>query len=312
MDLPDGDKVSPLRCAESNCSPLRVLRALHATAEVLATGSGQEEMLLKILQTLETEVGMTRGTVMLVSPDGSELQLAAATGVAHGERGKLRYRAGEGITGEVLRTGKSIIVPRISAEPRFQGRIHSRDQSEKTRLSFICVPVVVGSQVVGSLAVDLACRDLAELEEQEQLLAIVAGMIAHDVKARRIAQLRRKVLESENLKLRDALEENIRPANMVGNSTAAREVYRRINQVAGANTTCLIRGESGTGKELVATAIHFLSAPGWPVHQGKLRRTVRHPAGKRALRPRARGVQWSGELTNRPVRGGEWRNAVPR
>ncbi|MGC1722191.1 MAG: sigma 54-interacting transcriptional regulator, partial [Isosphaeraceae bacterium] len=259
MDLPDGDKVSPLRCAESNCSPLRVLRALHATAEVLATGSGQEEMLLKILQTLETEVGMTRGTVMLVSPDGSELQLAAATGVAHGERGKFRYRAGEGITGEVLRTGKSIIVPRISAEPRFQGRIHSRDQSEKTRLSFICVPVVVG-QVVGTLAVDLACRDLAELEEQEQLLAIVAGMIAHDVKARRMAQLQRKVLESENLKLRDALEENIRPANMVGNSTAAREVYRRINQVAGANTTCLIRGESGTGKELVATAIHFLSA----------------------------------------------------
>ena len=261
MDLPDGDKVSPLRCAESNCSPLRVLRALHATAEVLATGSGQEEMLLKILQTLETEVGMTRGTVMLVSPDGSELQLAAATGVAHGERGKFRYRAGEGITGEVLRTGKSIIVPRISAEPRFQGRIHSRDQSEKTRLSFICVPVVVG-QVVGTLAVDLACRDLAELEEQEQLLAIVAGMIAHDVKARRMAQLQRKVLESENLKLRDALEENIRPANMVGNSTAAREVYRRINQVAGANTTCLIRGESGTGKELVATAIHFLSAAG--------------------------------------------------
>ncbi len=259
MDLPDGDKISPLRCAESNCSPLRVLRALHATAEVLATGSGQEEMLLKILQTLETEVGMTRGTVMLVSPDGSELQLAAATGVAHGERGKFRYRAGEGITGEVLRTGKSIIVPRISAEPRFQGRIHSRDQSEKTRLSFICVPVVVG-QVVGTLAVDLACRDLAELEEQEQLLAIVAGMIAHDVKARRMAQLQRKVLESENLKLRDALEENIRPANMVGNSTAAREVYRRINQVAGANTTCLIRGESGTGKELVATAIHFLSA----------------------------------------------------
>ena len=109
-------------------------------------------------------------------------------------RGKLRYRAGEGVTGEVLRTGKSIIVPRISAEPRFQERIHTRDQSEKTRLSFICVPVVVGSQVVGSLAVDLACRDLAELEDQEQLLAIVAGMIAHDVKARRMAQLQREAL----------------------------------------------------------------------------------------------------------------------
>ena len=260
MDLLEGNELTPLKCVERTCSPHRDLRALHATAEILAAGSGQEETLLKILQILETELGMTRGTVMLVSPSGSELQLAAATGVDEAARGKLRYRMGEGITGEVLRTGTSIIVPRISTEPRFQDRIHTRDQSEKIRLSFICVPVIVGSQVVGSLAVDLAGRDLAELEDQELLLAIVAGMIAHDVKARRMAQLERESLESENLKLRDALEENIRPANMVGNSTAAREVYRRINQVAGANTTCLIRGESGTGKELVAAAIHFLSA----------------------------------------------------
>ncbi len=260
MDLPNGDEVSSLQCVERTCSPHRDLRALHATAEVLAAGSGQEEMLLRILQTLETELGMIRGTVMLVSPDGSELQLAAATGVDEDARGQLRYRVGEGITGDVLRTGTSIIVPQISAEPRFQDRIYKRDQSEKTRLSFICVPVILGNQVVGSLAVDLACRDLAELQDQEQLLAIVAGMIAHDVKARRMGQLQREALESENLKLRDALEENIRPVNMVGNSTAARQVYQRINQVAGANTTCLIRGESGTGKELVATAIHFLSA----------------------------------------------------
>ena len=82
MDLLDRDEVSPLRCVDRSCSPHRDLRTLHATAEVLATGSGQEEMLLKILQMLETELGMIRGTVMLVSPDGSELQLAAAIGVA--------------------------------------------------------------------------------------------------------------------------------------------------------------------------------------------------------------------------------------
>ena len=260
MDLLDVNELATLKCVERTCSPHRDIRALHATAQILAAGSGQEETLLKILQILESELGMTRGTVMLVSPDGSELQLAAATGVEEEERGKLRYRMGEGVTGEVLRTGTSIIVPRISAEPRFLDRIHPRHQSEKTRLSFICVPVIVGSQVIGSLAVDLASQDPGTLEDQEQILAIVAGMIAHDVKARRMAQLQREILESENLKLRDALEENIRPANMVGNSTAAREVYRRINQVAGTNTTCLIRGESGTGKELVATAIHFHSS----------------------------------------------------
>jgi Nif-specific regulatory protein len=38
-----------------------------------------------------------------------------------------------------------------------------------------------------------------------------------------------------------------------------RDVYRQIHQVAGSDTTVLIRGESGTGKELVAHAIHFSS-----------------------------------------------------
>ena len=197
---------------------------------------------------------------MLLSSDGSELQLAAASGISQDVREKVRYSAGEGITAEALRTGKSIIVPRISDEPRFQDRVYVREEAEKARLSFICEPVVVGSQVVGTLAVDLPCYERSVLEDQEQFLAIVASMIAHDVKARRSAQLEREALEIENLKLRDALQESARPVNMVGNSTAAREVYRRINQVAKANTTCLIRGESGTGKELVATAIHFQSA----------------------------------------------------
>ena len=38
-----------------------------------------------------------------------------------------------------------------------------------------------------------------------------------------------------------------------------RQVYEQVAQVAGTNTTVLIRGESGTGKELIAHAIHYNS-----------------------------------------------------
>ena len=191
MDLVNMDELVPIRCADRACSPHRDLRALHAIAQVLAAGSGQQETLLEILKILEFELGMIRGTVMLVSPDGSELGIAAASNVGDEVRDKVRYRVGEGITGEVLRTGQSIIVQRVADEPRFQARIHNREEREKEQLSFICVPVVAGSQVVGSLAVDLPCQEDAVLEDQQQLLAIVAGMIAHDIKARRMAQLER-------------------------------------------------------------------------------------------------------------------------
>ena len=52
MDLLDGEDLSSSRCVDRTCSPHRDLRALYATAQVLAAGSGQEETLLKILQRL--------------------------------------------------------------------------------------------------------------------------------------------------------------------------------------------------------------------------------------------------------------------
>jgi Nif-specific regulatory protein len=38
-----------------------------------------------------------------------------------------------------------------------------------------------------------------------------------------------------------------------------RQIYEQVAQVAGTNTTVLVRGESGTGKELIAHAIHYNS-----------------------------------------------------
>jgi Nif-specific regulatory protein len=84
-------------------------------------------------------------------------------------------------------------------------------------------------------------------------------MIANDVRIRREIALRKQKLEDENLRLRHELEDRFRPENIIGNSSAMRDVYRQIHQVADSDTTVLIRGESGTGKELVAHAVHYLS-----------------------------------------------------
>jgi len=47
---------------------------------------------------------------------------------------------------------------------------------------------------------------------------------------------------------------------IVGQSAVMQHIYKLIGQVAGSDTTVLVRGESGTGKELVVNAIHFNSA----------------------------------------------------
>ncbi len=117
----------------------------------------------------------------------------------------------------------------------------------------------IGQEVIGTISIDRAYDKTVSLEEDMRVLSIVATMIANDVRTRREEALRRQELEDENLLLRHELEDKFRPENIVGNSNAMRDVYKQIHQVAGSDTTVLIRGESGTGKELVAHAIHYSS-----------------------------------------------------
>lgn len=235
------------------------LAALATVSHLMATETGQRQMLAQVLGELERALAMRRITVMLLSSDGQELVFEATHGGDVDESAEIRYRNGEGIIGAVLKTGRAQIVPRISQEPRFQNRIHRRHSEESQEAGFLCVPIVLEGEVVGTLSADVGTQNERDLEEQARVLEIVASLIAFDVRARRISRIERQTLEDENRRLRDALEERFRPDNIIGNSRSMRAVYQKIHQVAASDTTVLIRGESGTGKELVASAIHYSS-----------------------------------------------------
>jgi Nif-specific regulatory protein len=239
---------------------VKQLEALSAIAEIIAFRSEEQEMLVNILDVLESKLRMQRGTIMLLTPNTMELAVEAVPSRTSSVNPKAKYRLGEGIMGKVVETGKSAVVPRISEEPLFRDRIHNRRDSNTGDGAFICIPVKIGNDILGVLAEDLpGCDEPLELAEAERLLNIVGSMIAHSVKARHAARQEREALEQENNRLRDALGESFRPESIIGNSLTMREVYLRLHQVSRADTTVLIRGESGTGKELIAAAIHYQS-----------------------------------------------------
>lgn len=214
-------------------------------------------MLRDVLGLLENRRGMLHCTIMLLAPDGKELVLEAAS--TEGANDAVRYRPGEGVTGQVFETGESIVVPLVKDEPRFQSRIHQRS-NQQLHVSFICVPVLIENEVIGTLSADLAAQPQQQLNETAQLLEIVASLIANDVHARRHARIDRELLEAENQRLVAQLQDRYCPANMVGQSSEMQGVFARVQQVSKANTTVLIRGESGTGKELIAAVLHYASA----------------------------------------------------
>lgn len=76
----------------------------------------------------------------------------------------------------------------------------------------------------------------------------------------RIARaLRQQNLETENVTLRQQLDQRFGLEHIIGKSAALQEIFETVRQVAPTRATVLIRGESGTGKELIARAIHQLS-----------------------------------------------------
>ncbi len=68
--------------------------------------------------------------------------------------------------------------------------------------------------------------------------------------------LEKKLLSSENQRLRRELRSHSRDRTIIGNSAPIRRVSELIVQVADSKANVLISGESGTGKEVVARAIH--------------------------------------------------------
>jgi Nif-specific regulatory protein len=212
-----------------------------------------------VLEAIAKNMGMLRGILTLLNRESGDILIEAAHGLSESQMERGRYRPGEGVIGKVVKTGRPAVVPHISDEPLFLDRTGARKGLEKKDISFICVPIKLENEVIGTLSADRLFEEGVSFEEDVRLLSIIASMISQAVRLRRSAQEEQSRLLEENERLQSQLQERFRPSNIVGNSKGMQTVYDLIAQVSRSDTTVLIRGESGTGKELVAHAIHFNS-----------------------------------------------------
>lgn len=104
---------------------------------------------------------------------------------------------------------------------------------------FDAVPVRVGGELVGAVAIFRRLDEMADLLRQLEHLSLLKE------------ELERRLAE------RDPLPEGFN--SLVGHSGIFREALALAARVARRDTPVIIRGESGTGKELVARAIHMAS-----------------------------------------------------
>ena len=142
----------------------RELSTLYKVSSVLGSNQPQEHLLTEVLEILNVELSLRNGVIALLSEDGDELAVEVVQELSLKKHRGIRYRMGEGITGRVIQTGQGIIVPRVSEEPLFLNRFERR-QLPAEEISFICVPIAFGQEVIGTISVDRLFEESAPLEE---------------------------------------------------------------------------------------------------------------------------------------------------
>ncbi len=232
---------------------------LYAISKALNEHMDLRKSLYSVLDILSSSMDMVRGTITILDLLRNEINIEVAHGISRSAARNVKYKVGEGITGQVIEKGRPIAIPRISEEPGFLNRTATRRSKQDQERSFICVPIKTGSQVIGALSVDRSFDKAYHLKEGQKLLSVVAAMIAQHVVRLETIKREKEQLREENKRLKKELENKYTITNIVGNSNKMREVYQMISQVSKSNATVLVRGESGTGKELVANSIHYNS-----------------------------------------------------
>jgi formate hydrogenlyase transcriptional activator len=137
-------------------------------------------------------------------------------------------------------------------------------------LSAVTVPLSVAGRLVGAVGFNAIRQERSWSPEVVHRLRVFASAFGSVLARRESDEALQRALEevgrlrdqlhAENVYLRTEALERRGPSNIVGKSSAVRQVLEQIQLVSATDSTVLLLGETGTGKELFATRIHELSS----------------------------------------------------
>ena len=236
------------------------LSILSQVGHVLSSTLELRDAFASIMQILIEKLHMLRGSLVLLDESIGRLRIEAAVGFSQEEVERGTYALGEGVTGNVVATGRARVIPDIRNEPDFLNRTFSRDLARlESAISFLCIPIKIEGRTAGALSVDKAYVSEEELASDQQFLTIVAAFLSQAIQLNRIVLRQKEQLLEENRILRAQVRDRYRFENIIGDSPAMHEVFATVGQVANSRATVLLLGETGTGKEMIAKAIHYNS-----------------------------------------------------
>ncbi len=252
------DAASPILHAPTPTAE-QELSILTELGQILSSTLELRDTFGRMMQIISDKLDMRRGTLVLLDESTGRLRTEAAVGLTPDEMERGKYALGEGITGNVVATGRARIVADVRKEPDFLNKTGRYNPADDGQISFLCVPIKIEGRTTGALSVDKPFKSDEQLQSDYRFLDIVAAFLSQAIQINRMVMRQKEELLEENAQLRAQVRDRYRFENIIGDSPAMHEVFATVGQVANSRATVLLLGETGTGKEMIAKAIHYNS-----------------------------------------------------
>jgi transcriptional regulator with GAF, ATPase, and Fis domain len=140
-----------------------LMKLKKSNLDILQTLIDVDETCNFILEEIKHLIPADNGSIMLLAEKESSLFIKAAFGTEYNP--KVRLGAGEGIAGDVLRTGKAELINDAPKDPRFKsGAAHIR--------SLLCVPLKWESHILGVINMSRSSEKLFTLDDLKLLHSV--------------------------------------------------------------------------------------------------------------------------------------------
>jgi Nif-specific regulatory protein len=234
-------------------------KELDFLLELSSLLSNKEIDLDEVIGLMAEHLTAERIILTVLNRESSHIIIEGSYGIAENEKKNAVYQIGQGIIGQVIQDGLTIMIPKIAMSDDFLNLTNAPTAIDGVDVSFICTPIRYKDENIGTLSFHKVYKGAVSFDYDVRLLKIVGSMIGRTMRRRQEYAEEMEQLRIENINLRGELRNRIMPEKIKGNSGKMNEVFSLIESVATTDATVLIRGESGVGKELVADAIHYNS-----------------------------------------------------
>src|SRR5476651_219846 len=112
------------------------ISVLNEIGGILSSTLALRDAFWKMMQIISSKLNMHRGALVLLDESTGRLRTEAAAGLTPEEIERGKYALGEGITGNVVATGRARIVPDVRNEPDFLNRTGRVNPDDHTVISF--------------------------------------------------------------------------------------------------------------------------------------------------------------------------------